>query len=417
MRTYTAIFQTLILATVCSAALFMYGCAEDPAASIYDPNAPVGATPVVTAITVEGGGGLLSGVSTVVIDGQNFSNDTGKVIVFFDAVRATLISSTTTQIKAKAPNLVKDSVNVRVSILGSENFSGVKQVDIKAAVALFGNFTSFEEAYGITCDQAGNVYAGMLSSGLGIGIRKYTPSGDSSTYSPKGLSIDIWSALKMGPGGVIYACRNQRAMYTINAPGSPPTLYVAGASTAKYYDLDFDKNLNIWTGGADSTVYRIKPDKSTTPFSFLPRANVRSVRVYNDYLYLGGKVDSIEGVWRSPIDGSGNVGAFTKYFDLSAQPGYSPNGAGVFAITFNSDGDMYVGTDGPDGVLLVRANSTVSEKYYPGLFAAGAQHLLFAWGNGGNLYVTRRANGVSTNSLLKINTQKTSAPYFGRGDI
>lgn len=417
MKQHFNFFKLLIVFAVFSAAFFFQSCADDPAASIYDPNAPSASTPVITAITVEGGGGLLSGVSTVVIDGQNFSTDSSKVIVFFDAVRATVISTTTTQIKVKAPTIVKDSVMVRVSILGTENFSQIKYVDLKAAVSLFGNFTSFEEAYGITSDQTGNLYVAMLSSGLGIGLRKYTPSGDTSTYSPKGLGIDVWSALKMGPGGVIYACRNQRALYTINAQGSSPVLFVAGASTAKFYDLDFDKNKNIWTGGADSTVYRIKPDKSISPFSFKPNAIVRTVRVYNDYVYLGGKVDSIEGVWRAQIDGSGNLGTFQQYFNLSAQQGYRPNGTGVFAITFNTDGEMYVGTDGPDGLLLIAPNASGVQKYYPGLFVPNAQNLLFAWGNGGNLYVTRRSNSVSTNSLLKINTQKQSAPYYGRGDL
>lgn len=406
-----------VLGTALFAVIFSAGCAEDPAASIYDPTAPASASPVITAITVEGGGGLLSGVSTVVIDGQNFTTDTSKVIVFFDAIKATVVSTSLTQIKVKAPVVVKDSIKVRVTILGALNFSEVQYVDVKAAVALFGGFTSFEEAYGITSDQAGNVYAGMLSSGLGIGLRKFTPAGDTSTYSPKGLSIDIWSALKMGPGGVIYACRNQRALYTIAGQGLPPVLYLAGPATAKFYDLDFDKNMNIWTGGADSIIYRIKPDKSLTPFSFKAKANIRSVRVFNDFLYVGGKVDSIEGVWRAPIDGSGNLGAFTDYFNLSVQPGYFPNGVGVFAITFNTDGEMYIGTDGPDGILLVAPNGSTAQKYYPGLFVPNAQNLLFAWGNGGNLYVTRRANGVTTNSLLKINTQKQSAPYFGRGDV
>jgi hypothetical protein len=141
------------------------------------------------------------------------------------------------------------------------------------------------------------------------------------------------------------------------------------------------------------------------------------VRVFQGQLYLGGKVDSVEGVWRASIDGSGNVGAFTKFFDLSSQPGYKYNGVAVYAVTFNTDGDMYVGTDGADGILLVKANSTTAEKYYPGLFTPGALNLVFAWGDGGNLYVTRRGNGITTNTLLKINTQKVSAPYYGRGDL
>ncbi len=176
MKHIHCIFMRTIFLTVILSLVLMTGCTEDPAVSIYDPNAPSAAAPVITAISVEGGGGLLSGVSTVIIDGQNFTTDSSKVIVFFDAVRVTLLSTTMTQIKVKAPAVVKDSVKVRVSILGAENFSQIRFVDLKAAVSLFGNFTAFEEAYGIAADQTGNIYAGMLSSGLGIGLRKYTPA-------------------------------------------------------------------------------------------------------------------------------------------------------------------------------------------------------------------------------------------------
>lgn len=417
MRKYFNIFNVIILLAAATAVPFWNGCTDDPAASVFNPNTPTAPAPVITAITVEGGGGLLSGVSTVVIDGKNFSSDSSKVIVFFDAVRATLLSTTATQIKVKAPTIVKDSVIVRVSVLGAESFSAIKTVNISAAVSLFGNFTTFEEAYGIACDQSGNLYTSMLSSGLGIGIRKYTPSGDTSTYAPKGSETN-WSALKIGPGGKIFSCRTQFAIFTFDA-GEKSTVYKS-IPGSKLYDLDFDKNLNIWSGGAADSIYRIMPDKSAKGFFFSSNANVRSVRIYNDFLYLGGKVDSLEGVWRSPIDGSGNVGIFTKYFDLSAQPGYGFNGPGVFAITFNTDGEMYVGTNGKDGILIVTPSSpSTATPLFPGLFAINAENYAFAWGEGSTLNVTRRSNGIPTilNILVKINTQKQSAPYYGRGDL
>jgi hypothetical protein len=373
---------------------------------------------------VEGGGGLLSGVSTVIIDGQNFTTDSSKVIVFFDALRATVVSTSLTQIKVKAPVVVKDSIKIRVTILGALNFSEVQYVDVKAAVALFGNFTSFEEAYGIACDQSGNLFVSMMSSGIGIGLRKYTEAGDTSKYASSSSQVIFVSGIKMGPNGLLYGCNGNRVIYTVAQNATPvpwaiqPQRAVGTKYPVQFRDLDFDKHGNIWTGGNDTAIYRILPNKTITQYVF--EANIRSIRVFQDYLYLGGKVDSVSGVWRAPIDDSGNLGAITKYFDLSSQPGYAYNGAGVTAITFNSEGEMYVGTNGNDGILLVRpSDSSIGTPLYPGLFTANAENYSFAWGSGSTLYVTRRNNGISTISqtLIKINTQKQSAPYYGRGDI
>lgn len=396
------------------AMLLLHSCADDPADSIYNPNAPSGSTPIINSIAVAGGGDGLAGVSTIVISGNNFSTDTGKIIVFFDAVRAKNISATVTEITVKAPNFSKDSVKIRVSIQGAELFSTEKYFDLKAAVAEFGGVKAIEEAYGIACDKTGNLYAAMASSGIGIGIRKYTPAGDTSSYAPRG-GVDIWSGLKIGPAGILYSCRNQRAMYTISS-GASPVLFVQ-KSGANFYDLDFDKKMNIWTGGTDDSVYSIATDKTIKTFFFKTSAKIKTVRIYNDHLYLGGLVDSTNGVWRAPIDGSGNLGTFQKYFDLSVQTGYSYNGPNVFAITFNKNGDMYVGTNGPDGVLLVKSDGVTIEKYYPGLFVKNGEHSSFAWGAGPELYISRRDNGVTTKTILKVNTGKEGAPYFGRGDL
>ncbi len=160
MRQYLRLHRNVFPFAVFIFALMFQSCADDPAASIYDPNKPVGATPTITAISVEGGGGLISGVSIVVIDGTNFTADSSKILVFFDAVKVTVLSATPTKIRVKAPTMVKDSVNVRISIQGSENFNVAKYIDVKFSAMLFGNFTATEEAYGIACDKTGQCLCG-----------------------------------------------------------------------------------------------------------------------------------------------------------------------------------------------------------------------------------------------------------------
>ncbi len=402
-------FIFIIVISIMSLAEFS-GCKEDEPTSLYDPNYSSRAQPVVDSISPSGG--ALAGIDIITVYGKNFSAVKTENTIYFDIQKGIIQTASATQLSVKVPTLVKDSVAVKVSVAGADKFSAIKIYKLIGAVSEFGAFKSFEEAYGIACDQTGNLYVSMLASNSGIGIRKYTPAGDTSKYAPKGSEL-FWSGIKVGPGGLLYTCRGLTAVFTVSQ-GVASSLYKVIPGSKGLSDLDFDKNLNIWTAGDDTAVYRInKTDKSIQPFSFV--GNVRTIRVYNDFVYVGGKVDSIEAVWRAPINSSGDLGAFTKYFDLSAQPGYGFNGPSVNAITFNTEGDMYVGTSSVDAVLLVKAGSLTMSPFYQGLFVP--QSTVFAWGSGSTLYITRRTDGTSTNVIIKVNTQKISAPYYGRGDL
>ena len=118
----------------------------------------------------------LAGVSTVTVLGTNFSPVIASDIVYFDATPAAILSASPTQISVRAPDLVKDSIKVTVSALGSQYFSNYVSFNLKAAVITFGGLASTETPYGVECDTAGNVYASMVSGGTGIGIKKFTPA-------------------------------------------------------------------------------------------------------------------------------------------------------------------------------------------------------------------------------------------------
>jgi hypothetical protein len=131
------------------------------------------------------------------------------------------------------------------------------------------------------------------------------------------------------------------------------------------------------------------------------------VRVYNGYLYIGAKRDSLDKVWRLPVVGD-SLGTEEEYFSVSAI--YGANTSGVFGLAFNTDGDMYVGTDGAAGILLVHPDHS-SESYYNGLILPSTIYL--TWGSGSDLFQGRTGT-ANPKTIVRINTQKTSAPYYGR---
>ena len=278
-----------------------------------------------------------------------------------------------------------------------------------------------EDAFGIACDAAGYVYVSLVdsASGNGTGTWKISPTqintkrdtANAHLYSATG-GVTKWSGLKMGPGGILYAARDLQAIYRIPAGGGPagsPPWALFSPGTIKIHDFDFDANHNIWAGGTQGS----GPGSAITPttppqikaFPFV--ATCRSFRVYNGSLYVSAKTDSLEGVWQFPIVSSDSLGPPTKYVDFSAK--YVPNGPSVQCITFSSDGDLFMGTDAPEGIIVVHQGGA-SEPLYPGVIFPPA--VAFAWGTGSNLFVSRNAP-TNPHSILVINTLKQSAPYYG----
>ncbi len=148
-------------------------------------------------------------------------------------------------------------------------------------------------------------------------------------------------------------------------------------------------------------------DKKAASYPF--KANIRSVRVFGNYVYVAGKQDSTEGIWRFPFVGIDSVGTPELFFSISSV--YGVGKASVYAITFNSAGDLYAGTDAADAVLIIHPTGA-SEPLYPGLIVP--QPISFAWTSGTDpfLYFSR-SGSTNSHTLIRVNTATTSAPNYG----
>ncbi len=398
------VYHLLAVTIMAGLAGIWSGCKDAPPPSLWDPNAGSGPQPVLTSLSPADSG--LAGISRIVITGQNFSTNPPDNLVFFDAVLANVLQASATQLTVLAPNTPKDSIEIKIAVTGADKFSDPVFYGLVSAAPTFGNFGVADQPFGVECDAAGNVYVSVTSSGSGIGVLKYAPDGTKTTYSPVfSPSVSNWRGMKFGAGGVLYCVTGRPIIFQIPNGGGAATVWVSSGLTA-LNDLDFDQSGNIWSAGPGTKIYRIKSDKTVKSYPFV--GTVRAVRVYNGYLYVGGLRDSLEQVWRFPIDGSGDLGAEEVYFNLSFI--YGANSFGVYAITFAADGDMLLGTDGPDAIFLVHPNGT-SEPLYPGVLQPTT--FSFTWGSGPTIFVSRQSATIAQ-TLVKINTQKTSAPYYGR---
>jgi len=377
------------------------GCTKEEGVGLYNPNASYAPAPTITGISPAGG--AFAGMDTITIQGTNFSSTVGQNVVFFNAQPAQLLSASPTRITLGAPLVTSDSIGVRVAVTGALAFSNTAQYKLIAGVAQFGGLAATELSSSAAVDAAGNLYAGYSSAGTEAGILKFTPTGSRTKYALATSGVVSWSGLKMGPGGYLYSTRSFRAIYRFSpGGGAASALWLAFPTGTSITDLDFDKDGNAWGVGNNSSIYRIQQDKTITTYPFV--GNARSARVYNNYLYFAARTDAGEKIWRAPIT-AGALGTAEVYFDFSAAyPTATP-----LAITFSSDGILYIGTDAPDGLIVVSPNRSYSAPFaaYRASFGTGVGSL--AWGKADDLYAST-VNGL----LLKIIVRgKTSATYFG----
>ncbi len=386
-----------VIVPILAALALAAGCSNTTTPSLYNPNATGLPTPVIDSISPAGS--VLAATTPITIYGKNFSATPANNMVFFGSASGTVLSSTTTQLVVKTP-VDSLTVPVKVAVVGADKFSAPVNYHLIVAVAPFqANIAA------LTPDAAGNMYANALNGGNDDGIAVFATNGTRTTFAPKTAGTTFWYALRLGPGGVLYAVKGARAMYAFPAGGGVAAKLWKDtrASGLSLTDIDFDANHNLWAGGKGTGLYCFRPD---TTFKVSPFAGtVHSIRVYNGYLYFAAAQDSSEKIFRAPINGD-SLGAITTFFDLGGALGTSYSAK---AMTFSSDGYLYIGTQTPAGIVVVAPDGgsyTTPYSSYASLL--GTQVFSMAWGNGDKLYIAN-----DTWSLVVAHTEKSGAPYLG----
>lgn len=388
------------------------GCDTGPAESLYTPDDPSKPDPVVTA--VEPAGSALAGVDIIRLTGQNFSAVAEENYVYFGPKRGTLISATPTTIEVRSPATPGDDIPIRVQVIGAENFSDAVDYRLEAAYEVFGAIGKVEELRSMTTDAAGNMYVSMVSGGTSVGFKKIAPDGSRSDFA---ASTFQWNGIAAGSDGRLYGARNLRAVFRFAEGGAQETWVTLTPTTVRISALAFDANGNLWAGGANTEIFRLAPDKTVARFPF--DGVVTAIRPFAGHLYVVAQVAGSYGVWRFPMDGAGNLGTASLYFDIAANVGAAATSE---ALAFAADGSMYVGTDQADPVVIVAPGGASHSILYPGVMrqpvVGGTQVppspvLDLAWGPDPFLYAIQ-ARPVGTLAgdavpMIRINTRKSGS--------
>ncbi len=393
--------QIFSLAIVFIITAFISGCNQDAAPSLYQVE-PKGSTPVISSVAPAAE--ALAGVTEISINGSNFSSVKENNFVFFGTAQATVLEAAPTKLVVKAPKLIKNALDLKIATQGVEDFSNVVKYNLLEAVGVYFAFAKgVDDPMTVAVDKNENVYVYVKDKG----VKKISPTGALTDFAPKG-GESFFFDMKVGPNNIFYATRNLRLISQVEE-GKPSATFVTFPTGIAIVALDFDENKNIWASGSGGNLYSVTAAKVITAFPI--DYTVSSVRVYNGYLYVAGKNSTEEAVYRYKINSNTSLGNKEKYFDLGAK--YGLNKIQVGGMEFSQDGELILGTDLPDAMVVIGSTGNAS-GLYTGLVNPAAKSM--SWGTKKNLFYIREYTdaGAILHTLVRVDMQKLSAPYYGR---
>jgi len=371
--------------------LISSSCDSGTAPSLYDPDRSSLSDPTIDTVVPEGS--ALAGVDVITITGSNFSTQPTENLVYFGTDRGNVLESSATQLQVFAPNSPQPELQLRMSVVGAENFSNSVAYGLDAPFIEFGDVKDFEDIYGITTDDAGNLYASLVAFNLGVGIIQINPEGERSDYITSSFP---WTDIEFGSNNTLFAVRSVRALFSAPKDGTNLAVFaVIPNSATRLNSIAIDSNDRVWTSGTDADLYRIDPDKSIHTFDFEP--DVRDIVLFGDYLYVAGVQEDRGMIWRFPIDASSNLGSAEDVY------GFGSTDITPYALEFSEDGYLYVGVDDTDPVLLINPDG-VGEILYPDVITQPVRQ--FTWGLEDQLFAATNSSDSLSSGVIRIKTRR-----------
>ncbi len=402
--------------------LIMIGCENEVVDSIYDPEAVGNDAPVITAVQPDS---VYALIDNVTITGTNFSDDPLRNFVYFGNKKASIVECSDNQIIAVAPYIQGDTLTAKVGATGAYAFGDYSPYRIIYAAIEYGGVSETHSVSAVAMGDSEKVY--ICSEGL-MKVQFIAP-GDQSPQDHALLPTDQlttgFTNMTMGPNGSLYGT-NRKKVYSVSPDGAQVAEYITATSNA--YDIEFDANGNMFIGSRGAIDCVNPVDTTKVSYSYDRRQEFKSLRVFAGYLYASviytGTDTTIppRGVWRSEItDAAGTLGALELVLDWNLLVTYL--GPDILAITFDSDGVLYLGVGDVSGYGAVYMVEPVGGSY----LAAELEALYlpdpvlqppvanFVWGDQRYLYVNRMGEANADKRLIRVDMRDhLSAPYYGR---
>ena len=399
----------LLLRFTLPISFLIFSC-EDPnyPENIWDENDQGNASPSISSVEPEA---AFAGIDTLTINGQNFSENTSENLVYFNNMLGEVVNATSTSLRVITPNLVSDSVQIRVAVQGAFLFADHSSLyTLTAAVLDYGPFDQFTDIFSLDLDRDENLIV-SLDGTPNAEFWIVDTNQDSAVWSG---ALAKGSGMKLGPTGSVYFVNYQRFLYKDEQGTPKENSEIFKRLNGNATDLDFDSYGNLFVGGAGSTidVVDINDDggltSGVTEAKNLDTLDILSLKVLNDYLYvLTTTVTSDQAIYKMQIlDDSGSLGDLELVFDWSA---YTNKLSSALCFTLSESGDLFVGSDSDDQPLTYIQNGNAS-GFYTSILTAPISYM--AWGNSNYLYLINKTE--ETNRVQRVDTRMSGADYYGR---
>ncbi|MFQ6607998.1 MAG: IPT/TIG domain-containing protein [Fidelibacterota bacterium] len=377
---------------------------------IWDPDAEPLPDPVISSVLPADS--TYAGIGIVTITGENFSETLEDNIVFFNGIKGTVLTATTTELEVQTPNIISDSVMIKVAVSGAFLF-GVYENYYKLYPAMieYGPFDDYTDVWALDIDKDENLYVSVGSPDKEIW--KVTANQDTTTVYGSTIA-DKASGMKFGPDGSLYYVNILSFMFIMPPGGGSgySLVSIPGGVT----DLDFDSNGNLYLGGSGNAVYTYMTDGTIKTSANYPEIYIKSIRVFDNNVFVAGEYQGSDstavhfGIWKNAIiSESGDLDSAELVFDWGDYT--EDDGSEILCITFSNDGDIFMGSDREDEALTIYyMDEGYAEPFYETILSAPINYL--AWGNGNYLYATNRVEGAKR--IIRIDTGREGAPYYGR---
>ena len=399
----------LLLRFILPISLLTFSC-EDPnyPENIWDENDQGNASPSISSVEPEA---AFAGIDTLTISGQNFSENASENLVYFNNMLGEVVNATSTSLSVVTPNLVSDSVQIRVAVQGAFLFADHSSLyTLTAAVLDYGPFDQFTDIFSLDLDRDENLIV-SLDGTPNAEFWIVDTNQDSAVWSG---ALAKGSGMKLGPTGSVYFVNYQRFLYKDEQGTPKENSEIFKRLNGNATDLDFDSYGNLFVGGAGSTidVVDINDDggltSGVTEAKNLDTLDILSLKVLNDYLYvLTTTITSDQAIYKMQIlDDSGSLGDLELVFDWSA---YTNKLSSALCFTLNESGDLFVGSDSDEQPLTYIQNGNAS-GFYSSILTAPISYM--AWGNSNYLYLINKTE--ETNRVQRVDTRMSGADYYGR---
>jgi len=325
------------------------------------------------------------GVLYITIEGENFFPELDSNMVYINGRVARQKSATANEIVIYRPTVTGTNLRFAIDVPGAWIIADTTGYEIPSVTSEYGRYTDTESILTFALDADENIYGMELYSTT---IIRTTPIGDRLVYftaEEKNLKSAFKSAteLKTAPNKtLLFANSKNFNIYTIyNITSDSMAGDIFATLPTKVRSIDFDQNGNLFAGGEG--LYVIDPDTIVTALTQYDGYAIINLKVSDDTLYVAASSATQTGIWKNQIlSATGQISDKVLVFDWADAGDYASSTLNCIAVAAN--GDIYVGTNNANPVLIVRRNGEMEPLYRDILTSAATQ---MVWGEGTHLFI------------------------------